>query len=627
MAVTIKQIITWLVVSSLVKTSTDALMSPRIQYEGAPIHNNFTYSPNRSRKRSRNMMQVTAADHLVTDLLPLLDKPLNTSHYAGYVHLGGHDDNNNQERNLFYWLFAPSSNALNEDVNDKNIPLVIWLNGGPGYSSLSGLFIENGPFRFTNHNDKWIIQHNKYSWHKAPSYLLYVDQPVGTGFSFVSNDENDNGLCPTDECIAEDFYNFLTELIWLHRDTLLDRPIYITGESYAGHYIPIIADYIVKRNEEVKETVVTGGNEDTLPPIHIPLSGIAIGNGWMDLKTQSSSDSEYLAGKGLISRSMADAYDMSIKTCIDMIDDTEQDPASKMACFRKNWNVDVLPESSILYSDYDTRVWLDKGDEYPKGKDALQAYLGGDNNDILGLTKEDTNSILNAIHASSFTDEIISGKPQRYKVSAYSRVGSAMYSRNYDLISVNTEVARLLEETQVRVLFYNGMEDAMCDHVGNERFLDNLPWKGRGDWVVADRRAWIPEALAAPYGFVKQYKQLSFIKILGAGHMLPMDKPVVALVMIRLFINGGEFSGPVQPMKQMDPLEASKCKKYTNQSVLSSATNANEETSTDSIAWVIASCVLASLSFIIGRWSSRRQDSYGNIDVDDHELSLQTELS
>ena len=155
-----------------------------------------------------------------------------------------------------------------------------------------------------------------------------------------------------------------------------------------------------------------------------------------------------------------------------------------------------------------------------------------------------------------------------------------------------------------------------------------FPWKGRAEWVTADRRAWIPEALAAPYGFVKQYKQLIFLKVLDAGHMLPMDKPVVALALIRTFINGDDFSGPIQPMDQMvDPLEVSK-KDNTNQSVVSFTTNENEESSTNNIAWAIASCVIASLSFIAGRWSSGRQESsYGNVDVDDHELSLQTELS
>ena len=424
----------------------------------------------------------------------------------------------------------------------------------------------------------------------------------------------------------------MTELIWLHRDILLDRQIYITGESYAGHYIPIIADYIMKRNKEAKETVKgdssrQNDDDDTLPPLHIPLSGIAIGNGWMDLKTQNS-DSEYLASKGLISRSMGAAYDVSIKTCIDMIDDIELDPDIKMACFRDNWDVDVFPETSIYYSDYDTRVWLHKGDKYPPGQDALQAYFGGDDDNILGLTKEDTKSILNMIHASSFTEEIISDKPQRYKVSAYQRVSSSMYGRNYDLISVNNEVARLLEETRVKVLFYNGIEDGMCDHIGNERFLDSLPWKGRAEWVTADRRAWIPEALAAPYGFVKQYQQLTFVKVLGAGHMLPMDKPIVALDMIRTFINGGDFSGPIQPMKQMDPLEKSKCMNEgsINQSIISPSTNMSEETpTTTGIAWAIASCVLVSLSFVAGRWSGRQHESsYGNVDVDDdHELSLE----
>ena len=55
-------------------------------------HNNFTYSLNRKWKRSRRMMQVSAANHLITEPLPLLDKPLNTSHWSGYIHLDGHDN-------------------------------------------------------------------------------------------------------------------------------------------------------------------------------------------------------------------------------------------------------------------------------------------------------------------------------------------------------------------------------------------------------------------------------------------------------------------------------------------------------------------------------------------------------
>ena len=117
MVVTVKQMTAWFVISFiLVKTSTDALLSPRIRYQSTPshYHNNFTYSPNRKRKRSRRMMQVSAANHLITEPLPLLDKPLNTSHWSGYIHLDGHD--NNQEKNLFYWLFAPNVH----DVDDKN---------------------------------------------------------------------------------------------------------------------------------------------------------------------------------------------------------------------------------------------------------------------------------------------------------------------------------------------------------------------------------------------------------------------------------------------------------------------------------------------------------------------------
>jgi len=62
-----------------------------------------------------------------------------------------------------------------------------------------------------------------------------------------------------------------------------------------------------------------------------------------------------------------------------------------------------------------------------------------------------------------------------------------MYGGNYDLKSVNDEVVRLLQEQKLGYYFLYGVEDGMCDHIGNERFLDNLPWKRRSEWLVADR--------------------------------------------------------------------------------------------------------------------------------------------
>lgn len=95
---------------------------------------------------------------------------------------------------LFFWGFEKSNGSLTAAAHETSEPWGIWLNGGPGSSSLAGLTLENGPFRVQN--DYSIVQNN-YSWHKIADYI-WIDQPVGTGFSTSDatgyvNDEDQMG--------------------------------------------------------------------------------------------------------------------------------------------------------------------------------------------------------------------------------------------------------------------------------------------------------------------------------------------------------------------------------------------------------------------------------------------------
>ncbi|KKK12055.1 putative serine carboxypeptidase (CpdS) [Aspergillus rambellii] len=124
---------------------------------------------------------------------------------------------------LFFWYF-PSENPKATDE------ITIWLNGGPGCSSLDGLLQENGPFLWQSGTYKPI--RNPYSWTNLTN-VVYVDQPAGTGFSpgpSTVNDEVD---------VANQFKSWFKNFV----DTfdLHGRKVYITGESYAGQYIPYIA--------------------------------------------------------------------------------------------------------------------------------------------------------------------------------------------------------------------------------------------------------------------------------------------------------------------------------------------------------------------------------------------------
>ena len=147
-------------------------------------HNDYLHSiikdlKNQSRRLDTHM-PTSPDDHLVTSLPYLDPKSFQTKQYAGY--LSASEDN---DKRIFYWLFEPdfsdpihsSSNEGTADHNRKSglptydntdsVPLLIWLNGGPGCSSMEGLWVENGPFRLKKEKGKKLrIEINPFSWHR-----------------------------------------------------------------------------------------------------------------------------------------------------------------------------------------------------------------------------------------------------------------------------------------------------------------------------------------------------------------------------------------------------------------------------------------------------------------------------
>ena len=76
------------------------------------------------------------------------------------------------------------------------------------------------------------------------SNILYVDQPTGTGFSYTTDDSD---IRHDEVGVSNDMYNFLQEFFKGH-PKYQSNDFFITGESYAGHYIPALASRIYKGN-------------------------------------------------------------------------------------------------------------------------------------------------------------------------------------------------------------------------------------------------------------------------------------------------------------------------------------------------------------------------------------------
>jgi carboxypeptidase C (cathepsin A) len=189
--------------------------------------------------------------------LPGFNGVLPTTHYSGLIPVGtlsgtaGH---------LHYWFI--------ESENDpSNDPVVLWLNGGPGSSSLIGLLTENGQIMtnddsLTNPIDGVPqVFYNKYGW-TTKANMLYLESPKGVGFSFCDNAKSPSDCVNTDESTAQDAYEFLVNFFTSYSEYQTNK-FYITGESYAGIYIPMMMDQIAQNPLKA----------------NINLIGSAIGNG------------------------------------------------------------------------------------------------------------------------------------------------------------------------------------------------------------------------------------------------------------------------------------------------------------------------------------------------------------
>ncbi|THH00821.1 hypothetical protein EW026_g1775 [Hermanssonia centrifuga] len=171
--------------------------------------------------------------------------------FTGYIDI--------EARHLFFYFFESRNDPDTDDV-------IFWTNGGPGCSSSVGLFMELGPCRVTAQDNTTF---NPYSWNENAN-LFFVDQPIGTGFSYAEFGE----YVYTTEEAAKDISAFVA-IFFEHFSKFKGRSFHMAGESYGGRYIPVFASYVYDQNPKLVESGVT--------PIN--LTSIMIGNGCTDWLT------------------------------------------------------------------------------------------------------------------------------------------------------------------------------------------------------------------------------------------------------------------------------------------------------------------------------------------------------
>ncbi|KDQ13471.1 hypothetical protein BOTBODRAFT_146116 [Botryobasidium botryosum FD-172 SS1] len=418
--------------------------------------------------------------------------------YTGYI------DVDHGSKHLFFYFFESRNNPDTDDVT-------MWINGGPGCSSSLGLLMELGPCRIADSTENsngtaW----NPYAWNTKTN-LFFLDQPVGVGFSY-SDIGNTVG---TTEDAAKDVQAFVTIFFETFKK-FQGRPFHMSGESYAGRYLPVFASEIVDGNVRAKEAGIA--------PIN--LKSVLIGNGMTDVLSMTESYVDIQCTNASIEpfQSISQCVQMrkALPKCREMMSKGCFDQVDALSCTAASMFCDQMisvPFFATGKNPYDiSKPCEGKIEEtlcYPVTK-RINNYLDQPSvRELLG------------VDASLGPFQSCSGE-----------VGQA-FSQHMDMPRQTTYYVAELLERGIKVLIYVGTYDWICNHVGNYRWTSALEWSGHDAFNAESLREWKVDGRVA--GMTKSANGLTFATVLGAGHMVPYDKPVEALALVNRWLGGDDL--------------------------------------------------------------------------------------
>lgn len=477
--------------------------------------------------------------------------------YSGYLEA---DEANPRNKFFHYWLVE------SENDPDKD-PLMLWLNGGPGCSSMEGILTESGPFRI--HSNGSVLK-NEFAWN-AKINILYIEGPAGVGFSYGAHDHD---YTTTDDMMAVQYLRALRSFLRKFPKMRL-RPFYIVGESYGATYAAVLGWRVAKDAKD-----------------DINLKGIAMANGYTEADLVVKSLFFYAYFHGFLgdtawsnfSSSCCDGKTPSAADCM-RPEETDIEKCSKttkalgdivLATGINAYNVfddchdikDPLSSKrrSLTRMDVDRQLLMDS----MTGDDNYCSFGGGSQR--VNKVPEDTCDESNYIRTpsekispeSDQNDDSMLGKYGSKEIPCWDAGPLEDYLHDMDVIkalhipvvlapfvtcapkeSVNyiktypCQPERLTNiiKTMLNfggnqdILIYYGDADIMCPFLSGKWLVDRFKFGLTREWTP-----WYVNKQVA--GWYEQWHPITLATVKGAGHMVPQDKPEQAKHLIESWIYG-----------------------------------------------------------------------------------------
>ncbi|CAL0324198.1 unnamed protein product [Lupinus luteus] len=404
---------------------------------------------------------------------------------------------------LFWWLYR---SPYRVDNPSNPWPTILWLQGGPGASGVGfGNFGEIGPLDIN-------LKPRNFTWLRKAD-ILFVDNPVGTGYSYV---EDSTLYVKTDDEATSDLITLLIEL-FNSNENLQKSPLFIVAESYGGKYA-------VKLGLSALKTIQQG-------KLKVKFGGVALGDTWI-------SPIDFVFSWGPLLKDLSRLDDNGFRKANSLAEKIKQQlEAGQFVDATYSWsdlenlislssnNVDFYNLLKDSESDSETLSEMELGlykevsmMRYSKHlSSTLRSSFGGEDNDL--------EKLLNGVIRNKL--KII---PENVTYVAQS--SDVFDNLLGDFMKPQiTEVDELLA-LGVNVTIYSGQLDLICATKGTEAWLKKLKWEGLPKFLGKDRIPLYCGSDKSTKGFYKSFKNLHFYWILGAGHFVPTDQPCVALDML-----------------------------------------------------------------------------------------------
>ncbi|WVR03482.1 hypothetical protein IAU60_000473 [Kwoniella sp. DSM 27419] len=421
--------------------------------------------------------------------------------FSGYLDVGYGKD-------LFFYFFESRSKP-SED------PVIMWINGGPGCSSALGLLMELGPCSVKDDpktaND---TQYNPYSWNNKAN-IFFLDEPIGVGFSHAENGQQ----VATTEAAAKDVQAFITIFFEAFKE-FEGRAFHMAGESYGGRYLPVFASAVLDGNRDLikhkktpinlQSVMIGNGATDRFALVESYYAFQCTPNGDLDVPIQSIGNCVAMA------ESIPRCHKLTQQHCIDSHD--------YAACWMAMTYCDEMLE---------TAFWSAQRNPYDVSKPCSPKELGD------SLCYPVTKKIGNYLNLPEVRDLLGVHHHRNNWASCDNGVGMR-FSQSMDSVGQTWLYVGGLLERGIRVLNYVGQLDWICNHISNERWMERLEWSGQKAYNAAEFADWSVKGHVA--GHYKTAGNLTMLKIKGAGHMVPYDKPKEALAMLDSWLNAAAYS-------------------------------------------------------------------------------------